>query len=753
MGRHNYSPVWQFTITAILIGSLIAGVGIVLGVSAGTYARPSWMPQGPGDQISVSNWTKFSSNPNYTAEMVIITSEDLEPALMPLAQCTTQEGTPCIIITTEQIYSNPSYAGRDQPEEIRNCLRDLYYNGSLQWVLLAGNETTVPTRYVWNPDTVQVPNNELAGSDLDLKPTDYYYSALAGDWYNPADGRWGESANQSGSIDFIDWTPDVYVGRFPANSFTDMQIMVNKTIQYMIDPSVGPWMDNMLLAAAISDPSPLNNDEAYVVQKIADSYVPSSMQKTFLFRTTSAYAPAPDTYNLSTSAFAAAIDAGQSLVHFEGHGNYNELASWASDNSAQGEIAALDVPTAEGLTNYNEPSFFYTAACDSAAFDIYPTSTLMYALLDSATAGAIGYVGVMRVSWYFDLSVEQAAGEWLDSLNRGLAQAFWENFFVNGTHQPGKALADAKLTYMNSSWAAYQNANNSVSGGFFDWEYERKELLSYTLFGDPEINIYTQEPNTFQVKFPTTIYGGEQVQVPIEDNYGNVVQGATVCYQSGNLYNNTHLGTSDTVTTRFPQQAANYTVTITAPNMLPDVFNITVKQDTSKPQVLSQPTLSCVGEHGTAGTYTVDDAFNFTVCAQDCQSGIGVVAMHLSYDNFATMANYSLNASSGNQYSTLVDHLPPGTADYYFDVISCAGNTETILPVSGGYFTITVVPLTIHYVIGGLGLIAGGIALIVFITGSWRRWSAWKKELLQIDGGREIEPDLQPGSSEKYDFV
>src|SRR5271157_4470728 len=129
MGRHNLSPAWQFTIAAILIGSLVAGVGIALGMTAGTYDRPTWMPQGSSGDLETVNWSKFNANPKYSAEMVIITSNDLAPALVPLELWKTEKGTPCIIITKENI--SVTYPGRDLPEQIWNCLRDLYYNGSL----------------------------------------------------------------------------------------------------------------------------------------------------------------------------------------------------------------------------------------------------------------------------------------------------------------------------------------------------------------------------------------------------------------------------------------------------------------------------------------------------------------------------------------------------------------------------------------------------------------------------------------------
>ncbi|HMF30892.1 MAG TPA: hypothetical protein VKK79_05740, partial [Candidatus Lokiarchaeia archaeon] len=154
-----------------------------------------------------------------------------------------------------------------------------------------------------------------------------------------------------------------------------------------------------------------------------------------------------------------------------------------------------------------------------------------------------------------------------------------------------------------------------------------------------------------------------------------------------------------------------------------------------------------------AGEYTVDGTFNFTSCVQDTQSGIGVVALHLSYDNFATVANYTLEKTSGNDYSVLVSHLPPGTASYYFVAKDCAGNVVTIRPDGGGYFTFTVISLPVHFVIVSLGLSAGAVGVIAFSIAIGRRWRAWKKELMLENRVIDFGNDLGIEPRENYDFA
>jgi hypothetical protein len=200
--------------------------------------------------IDLSKLPEIDTNSWYNpkVEMLIITpdDEDFINAVSPLVQWKNNKGLKTIILSNFSEYS-----GRDDAERIRNMIKSYYERENIKWILLTGDaqENLIPIRNVYNPDVVIVGGDEseyLSWDDY-YKPTDYYYADLNGSWDEDNDNIFGESAeyNKNG-IDEIEWTPEVYVGRLPAGSATELEIMVNKSLKYETAPNIGNWMNRML---------------------------------------------------------------------------------------------------------------------------------------------------------------------------------------------------------------------------------------------------------------------------------------------------------------------------------------------------------------------------------------------------------------------------------------------------------------------------------------------------------------------------
>ncbi|MFX0168412.1 MAG: C25 family cysteine peptidase [Candidatus Hodarchaeota archaeon] len=172
----------------------------------------------------------------------------------------TLKGTPTYVANISWIQTNyplnPT-TRRDNAERIWDFINDVYTStsGTLKWVLLIGDNSTIPSRYVYLPDTT-----EWTGLDPTLKPTDFYYSVMGdSNWDDDNDGRWGEcnTFNVGGpTADEIgDWQPDIYVGRIPFSDQTNITSILTKTIAYARNPttfSATGW-DTFLLAGGISN--------------------------------------------------------------------------------------------------------------------------------------------------------------------------------------------------------------------------------------------------------------------------------------------------------------------------------------------------------------------------------------------------------------------------------------------------------------------------------------------------------------------
>jgi hypothetical protein len=146
-------------------------------------------------------------------EYLIISPNDAW--VQSFAEWKTLKGVPTRVANVTWIQTNYplSPTVRDKPEQIWTFINDVYTSispSTLQWVLLIGDNTTIPSRYVYLPDTT-----EWTGEDPNRKPTDFYYAAMDdSDWDEDSDGRWGECAtfNVGGPAtdEIDDWQPDLY---------------------------------------------------------------------------------------------------------------------------------------------------------------------------------------------------------------------------------------------------------------------------------------------------------------------------------------------------------------------------------------------------------------------------------------------------------------------------------------------------------------------------------------------------------------
>ncbi|KKK65288.1 hypothetical protein LCGC14_2975670, partial [marine sediment metagenome] len=158
-------------------------------------------------------------NPKIEMLIIIPNNSDFNNTVKPLMEWKNEKGVKTIILSNFSLYE-----GRDDAERIRNMIKSYYAKENIQWVLLAGDTDVLPIRMVYNPDVDRwmESQSESVGGEY-YKPTDFYYADLSGTWDSDEDGEWGESPedNEYG-IDEIDWTPDVYVGRFPASSVEEL---------------------------------------------------------------------------------------------------------------------------------------------------------------------------------------------------------------------------------------------------------------------------------------------------------------------------------------------------------------------------------------------------------------------------------------------------------------------------------------------------------------------------------------------------
>ena len=622
-------------------------------------------------------------------EMLIITPNktDFIDAVKPLMEWKNEKGVKTIILSNFSLYE-----GVDNAEKIRNMIKSYYETENIRWVLLAGDaqDDLIPIRYVYNPDVDRHGDGktETVG-DNEYKPTDYYYADLSGTWDSDQDGKWGESPRDNlYGLDEISWDPEVYVGRFPANNALELEIMVNKTLKYESDPNVGNWMNRMLLAGGISDyPSGEDPDGEYesrLTSYIIEYYLKTSMSYTHLVE---------EAHNLTQAALNNSFNDGYTTVLMAGHGlptTYFRNPSRACYTSSDASISLND----------DNPSLVYLDACSTSSYD-YSDDSIGEILIKRTNGGAIGAIGGLRVTWYLvdDYNLEK--------LNRGNAKLFWQEFYLNKKFQQGRALYDSKLAYINSDY--FSRGETSTY-----WDFERKQLLTYCLLGDPEVDIFTNTPKSALNPFIENIYEGQLVSVIIKDSDDKVVPFARVHIRgSGEKYFTKYADEDGLVRFRIPnEEYEDYNVTITGHNLVPSYFNFTALPDNTLPEVSS---VECCPKNPKTSILAT-----FNIQVQENKSGIESTYICYSKNNFSDYSYYgssNIIEENNDLFQITIEKLKSGKYSYFIILRDYANNTNVIYN-SEFFFSVPMpmidylIPLSIIIII-----FLGGISILFIYIG------------------------------------
>ncbi|MBY8985193.1 MAG: hypothetical protein KGD65_09010 [Candidatus Lokiarchaeota archaeon] len=633
---------------------------------------------------------------NPKIEMLIISPNrsDFIDESNRLMEWKNKKGVKTIVLSNFSLYE-----GRDDAEKIRNMIKSYYEKENIRWVLLAGDaqEDLIPIRKVYNPDVLLYGDGQSeAIPGENYKPTDFYYADLTGSWDSDGDGEeedggWGESPRDNlYGLDEISWIPEVYVGRFPADTASELGDMVNKTIKYEKNPDIGDWMNRMLLAGGVSDLSPLE-DEAVLTTHIWSNYALNEMEFTHLHRTASPYdppiPPEPNSQEgLTNTNIRTEMNFGYSTVMVASHGFYTYF------QDAYGSIFTDN--QAKGLTN-DMPFLFYGDACTTSSYDVNDDS-IGEILIKQPNTGAIGSIGALRVTWYFEGDTN------LEMLNRGNAKLFWKEFFVNEKFQQGKALYDSKVAYINSDY--YTKGFGSTI-----YDFERKNLLTYNLLGDPEVDVYTNIPQQVLNPFNENLYEGQLASITIQDIHNKIIPNARVHFTSSDgKFSTVYADSNGIANFRLPAVAnETYNVTITGHNLIPTYFNITALPDTTQPELIG---LECIPKNPISS-----DTIYFNIETSDNYSGINSVFLLLSDDNFENYVYYSTSSDlfdNQNEFTINIDKVKPG--EYSYCIISRDYANNSIIFHDNGFKLTIPKPITDYILPVSLILIIGFTGLSIF---------------------------------------
>jgi hypothetical protein len=456
----------------------------------------------------------FPENSAY--DMVIIAPLMFSADLQELIDHKNSYGMNTILKTTEEIYSE--FSGVDKPEQIKYFIKDAIESWNIKFVLLVGglksplfgipkddqNQGTrdwhVPVRYT-NHESMDDVYDPGFISDL------YYADIYDGEgefssWDSNGDGvfaKWKE--NSPMGIDTLDFYPDVYVGRLPCRNSYELNIMVNKIINYEKEPADSSWYNKIVAIAGDShDDSEGYIEGELICDKILETYMTN-------FTPTKLYASNKEVssvYTPVTSNIMREISAGCGHLLFDGHANpYSWTTHWPGEfDSMIKPDGGIDIHHFPMLRNSDKLPVCVVGGCHTAQFNV----SFLVALNDrdnSKHMWTYGFPALECFNWWLTRKVGGGAiasigntglgigwvGGESDLNGDGVAEPvcmeglggyqqilFYKSFVENGSDFLGEAWGGAHSQYLN----AFPGMDAFV---------DSKTVEQWVIIGDPSLKI------------------------------------------------------------------------------------------------------------------------------------------------------------------------------------------------------------------------------------------------------------------------
>ncbi|MDD2236140.1 MAG: C25 family cysteine peptidase [Kiritimatiellae bacterium] len=328
---------------------------------------------------------------------IIITSTQLAPAFQPLANLRTNSFAATAVLTLGSLLAETP--GIDNPDRLRNAIRNLVASNAAEYIVLGGDDSIVPVRGCFAIDG--------DGDEDPAIPTDLYYAGLDGNWDANGNHIYGEID------DNVDMLPDVIVSRIPVRTSADTAAYIQKLAAW--ENGDFESLENKLLlsgtkgwnlwygTARSSDymgdgytpfrqHQPVSDVEEWVRRVHQNMIQPgwSAADITIYFDTLTSWdAQQAGDYQQTADRFAEAYNLGWEHYYYLTHGDNTGFAIEMVDGNDMFTNENLDAVT-------NMVPFISTPACQTAHFDGTPDPCFAEAFLRKPHSGALIYYAHAR---------------------------------------------------------------------------------------------------------------------------------------------------------------------------------------------------------------------------------------------------------------------------------------------------------------------------------------------------------------------
>ncbi len=434
-----------------------------------------------------------------------------------------------------------------------------------------------------------------------------------------------------------DYYPDIFIGRFSAESTTDVITQVNKTIAYERDATTADTWLSMATGIASNEGGGSTGDNGESDQTHMTNIRTDLLAYGYTTVDQIYQATGGNAANITT-----ALNAGRGFVNYVGHGSDT---SWASVTYTNTNVNAL--------TNGSKLPFIMDVACVNGNF--VSLTCFAEAWMRKSGGGAVAiYASSINQDWNPPM----------------LAQDECTDLILAGTKTTLGGL------YYNSSCKMMDTYGSTSSSSGTEM------YMTWHIFGDASLMARTKTPQAMTVTHPATmLIGATSVTVNtgvssarVALTYNNTIYGVATANSSG---------VATVTLTNPPASAITYTVTATAYNRVTYVGSLQQIAGSGPYMSVESATYADsnnnVAEYNESGRFNVTfknigttTASNVTATLSSSTSGISIT------DNSETIASLASNASTtiNNAFSfTTANNMVNGTTAAF--VITMVAGSET----------------------------------------------------------------------------
>jgi len=308
----------------------------------------------------------------------------------------TLANTEAIIITPEQFWENAKeladvHIENDGLNVLVVSINDIY--DEFSW----GLTDVVAVRYFLNYGYnyyAAIPEKQLS------------YAVLVGDGTNDFRGYEQGSEERNKIFPFIEGTiasddyfvyfinkinPSLMIGRFPGYTDSQMEIMINKTVDFITNPEYGYWRNRVILCADDFLKHGKNTETGHTTH--AESCARRIEYNVELLKNYGIQYPLDEFQNRpeANEDLIEMINNGAGVLYYIGHGGYDVIGD------EEYFRASRDITK---LTNGNKLNFFLAASCDIGLFDSNTIESMAERMMYSKDKGSVAVFASARKGGY-----------------------------------------------------------------------------------------------------------------------------------------------------------------------------------------------------------------------------------------------------------------------------------------------------------------------------------------------------------------